>query len=103
MSKGVDLRSVRYVFPSLPGNGYYRVKRIYSERRDDLFLDQEERKDKSMRIVFELGEFVPLGEKRVDFSYSRSENTFTIPNIGAFMPLKQIRAEYEQITNGVEI
>lgn len=82
---------------------YEGVKRIYSERRADLFLDQEEQEDKSMRIVFELGEFIPLGEKRVDFSYSRSDNTFTIPNIGAFMPLKQLRAKYEQIINGVEV
>ena len=103
LSKDVDLRSVRYVFPNLPGNGYYRVKRIYSERRDDLFLDQEEHKDKSMRIVFELGEFIRLGEEKVEFSYRRSDNTFAIPNVGAFIPLKQIREEYERITNGVEV
>ena len=103
LSKGIDLRSVRYVFPSLPGNGYYRVKRIYSERRDDLFLDQEEQEDKSMRIVFELGEFISLGEKKLKFSFIGSGNTFIIPQTGAFMPLKQIRAEYEQIINGMEV
>ena len=50
-----------------------------------------------MRIVFELGEFVPLGEKKLKFSFIGSGNTFIIPQTGAFMPLKQIRAEYEQI------
>ena len=91
------------MFPHLPGNGYYRVKRIYSERRDDLFLDQEEQEDKSMRIVFELGEFVPLGEKKVEFSFSGSGNTFSLFGSGTLMPLKQIKAKYEQITNGVEV
>lgn len=103
ISSEIDLRTVRYVFPHLPGNGYYRVKRIYSERRDDLFLDQEEQEDKSMRIVFELGEFISLGEKKLKFSFIGSGNTFIIPKTGAFMPLKQLRAKYEQIINGVEV
>ena len=69
----------------------------------NLFLDQEEHKDKSMRIVFELGEFICLGEEKVEFSYRRSDNTFAIPSVGAFIPLKQIREEYERITNGMEV
>ena len=56
-----------------------------------------------MRIVFELGEFICLGEEKVEFSYRRSDNTFAIPSVGAFIPLKQIREEYERITNGMEV
>ena len=99
ISSEIDLRNIRYVFPSLPGNGYYRVKRIYSERRDNLFHDKKEQEDKSMRIVFELGEFVPLGEKKLEFSFSGSEGMLAVQNKGAFIPLKQIRDKYEQITN----
>lgn len=97
---GVDLRMVKYVFPNLPGNGYYRVKRIYSERRDNLFCDKAEFGDKSMRIVFELGEFVPLGEKRMEFGYSGSESILAVPSVGTFIPLKQIRARYERTARG---
>ena len=56
-----------------------------------------------MRIVFELGEFISLGEKKLKFSFIGSGNTFIIPKTGAFMPLKQLRAKYEQIINGVEV
>lgn len=97
LSKGVDLRSVRYVFPSLPGNGYYRVKRIYSERRADLFLDQEEQEDKSMRIVFELGEFVPLGEKKLKFSFSGENKCLQVKQTGETTPLRQIKEEFKRI------
>lgn len=100
---GIDLRLVKYVFPNIPGNGYYRVKRIYSERRDNLFCSKEEQGDKSMRIIFELGEFVPMGEKKLEFSFSGSEGMLAVQNKGAFIPLKQIRDKYEQITNNGEI
>lgn len=93
----IDLRTVRYVFPHLPGNGYYRVKRIYSERRDDLFLDQEERKDKSMRIVFELGEFVPLSDKPIQLSYTGVGGALKVDQIGETMPLKQLKAAFDLI------
>ena len=95
----IDLRTVRYVFPNLPGNGYYRVKRIYSERRDDLFLDQEEKEDKSMRIVFELGEFVPLSDKAIQLSYKGGEGVLKVAQIGETMPLKQIKAAFDLIQN----
>lgn len=94
LSSEIDLRTIRYLFPNLPGNGYYRVKRIYTERRNNLYHDKEEQSDKSMRIVFELGEFVALGEKKIEFSYSGSESSLAIPSMGVLLPLKQIKEEY---------
>jgi len=82
------------VCTNIPGNGYYRVKRIYSERRNELFYDQAEQKDKSMRIIFELGEFVPLGERRMEFSYGGNDSSLAVPNVGTFLSLKQIKEEY---------
>lgn len=94
MNTEIDLRLVKYVFPNVPGNGYYRVKRIYSERRNNLFFDNEEKSDKSMRIIFELGEFVQLGEKKLKFSYGGGKNSFAIPSMGTFRPLKLIKESY---------
>ena len=102
LSTGIDLRSVKYVFPNHPGNGYYRVKRIYSERRDNLFLDQAERVDRSMRIIFELGEFIPLGERKIVLKEIPAKGTLHIPWEGAFMPLRQIKEAYEQLVRGEE-
>lgn len=102
LSTGIDLRSVKYVFPNHPGNGYYRVKRIYSERRDNLFLDQAERDDRSMRIIFELGEFIPLGERKIVLKEIPAKGTLHIPGEGAFMPLRQIKEAYEQLVRGEE-
>ena len=102
LSTGIDLRSVKYVFPNHPGNGYYRVKRIYSERRDNLFLDQVERNDRSMRIVFELGEFIPLGKKKIVLKEIPAKGTLHIPGEGAFMPLRQIKEAYKRLVSGKE-
>ena len=102
LSTGIDLRSVKYVFPNQPGNGYYRVKRIYSERRDNLFFDQVERDDHSMRIIFELGEFVPLGERKIVLKEIPAKGTLHIPWEGAFMPLRQIKEAYKRLVSGEE-
>lgn len=102
LSTGIDLRSVKYVFPNQPGNGYYRVKRIYSERRDNLFFDQAERDDHSMRIIFELGEFIPLGERKIVLKEIPAKGTLHIPWEGAFMPLRQIKEAYKRLVSGEE-
>lgn len=96
ISKDIDLRTIKYVFPKIPGNGYYRVRRIYSETRNELFYDKEEKEDKSMRIIFELGEFVSLGHEPLGMNYSGGENLLTVPPSGAVYSLKRLKQEYKQ-------
>lgn len=93
ISKSIDLRTIRYLFTNLPGDGYYRVKRIYTERRNNLFWDKKEQEDKSMRVIFELGEFVPLEGEPISFSYS-GVKALKVHKDGQVMPLHQIKEAF---------
>ena len=94
----VDLRSVKYLFTNLPGNGYYRIKRIYSALRKDLFEDSEtNQEDSSMRIVFELGEFVPLGDSRLPMSPILDSTKLHISTGGEFMSLIDLKNRYNNL------
>lgn len=94
----VDLRSVKYLFTNLPGNGYYRIKRIYSALRKDLFEDSEtNQEDSSMRIVFELGEFVPLGDSRLIMSFKPNSAKLHISAKGEFKSLLDLKNSYNDL------
>jgi hypothetical protein len=90
LQKDIDLRSVKYVFTNVPGNGYYRVKRIYSALRKELVADKSD-KDSSMRICFELGDFVPLGDQKVQFDMFPEGNDLHVPAKGKFISLKHVK------------
>ena len=55
-----------------------------------------------MRIIFELGEFIPLGERRIVLNKIPAKGTLHIPGEGAFMPLRQIKEAYKQLVSGEE-
>ena len=97
LQNDIDLRSVKYVFTNVPGNGYYRVKRIFSALRQDLIEDKTE-KDPSMRICFELGDFISLGAKKIQFNISSEGEGLHVPSEGKFISLKLVKDLYNEIS-----
>lgn len=95
LRQDIDLRSVKYLFTNVPGNGYYRVKRIYSALRKELVADNSD-KDTSMRICFELGEFVPLGETCIQFNGVPQGHELHVPAEGMFISLKHVKEMYKE-------
>ena len=93
--KDIDLRSVKYLFTNIPGNGYYRIKRIYTALRKELVSDRSEH-DTSMRICYELGEFVPLGDTKIQFDWVEKGHDLHIPAEGIFMSLKHVKKMYQE-------
>jgi hypothetical protein len=97
----VDLRLVKFLFTNIPGHGYYRIKRIYSALRKDLFADDiKGSMASSIRIVFELGEFIPLGNFKLSMSAIPNSAHLHIPYEGKFAPLKDLKRIYQNLTKG---
>ena len=97
LQNDIDLRSVKYVFTNEPGNGYYRVKRIFSALRQDIIEDKAE-KDPSMRICFELGDFISLGQQKIQFDMISEGQGLHIPAEGKFISLKLVKDLYNEIS-----